>query len=1009
LLLLMLLSSTLCGLLAGGSDVAPMNLSVVLTVFGEGDFVTHSSYALRSAAVAVEQYQRTEGGCTAELLVIPVGTDTSWTYKKRELLLIALENFADASGDVFERVTRVRWEDVVSEHEGSPTAASIARAMNKGAELARGDVILFVAGHVLLERDAIAPLVSALDPRLLGKDSSLTLQLQQVDSQLQAEAELLEELLTLVYGQPGAEDPEDRREDEEEEQSGQEGSREEENGLGGSEEEEERSGSGEDIALTAEDHGNDGTEGDSGVTVGDDSGGEGESNGGEERPHMPQMWPVRMQVEQQGTGVACGLLSTPWGTVSDAGLALFMDKTPECKGKHKWSKKRLVSNDCSSLDPRKMQFLCTPEEEDEEGGEWSDVCRRRERLTYAATRHWQLLDEEQRGIEGRKWPTLLYEHTAFPFPRLEGEHLLDRRLQGDRQDITAGTGLLMAVPQNLFTALGGFDEAYLNSESSARYTCNFAALEFSLLANYVGWKTVLVPTSRGVAMESLEKEVVAATANEVTDGRLFGMRWRDVASGMVEEQFASRQPVAWDMECQAGETLGFTIEAVGIVASLEPLLPLTVIVSNKHQCMKDMKGMELQPHLLRTLDRLISKSPSATATHVLDSNIELVAVLHHDPGRFDNFKTRHNFETLLVVGRSMYETDTIPHDWLRGCSLEVDELWVPSAFNMETFSSAGVDEAKLFVVPEPVDVYTFDGSLYSNEGSEKITVFGDDSGDHFTFLTVMKWEERKAWRELFTAFVAEFSDELVRLLVRSSMEDDENWQQMTELMDELAAVHAGRQLPPIVVLEERVPFWRMASLYATADAFVLASHGEGWGLPLVQAMSMGLPTIGTNWSGNTEFMTADNSLLVDVEDLVEVDHLTGHRWAMPSHVSLRARLREAYELSPADRLVLAKRAREGAERFAGELVAQKVLERVLAFEANKDEVRARAQQRELELEAVKEEEKQRQAEEARAKREAREEERKASRSKMFGSWVKNAIEEVEKDGKTLYKVPIVDH
>jgi glycosyltransferase involved in cell wall biosynthesis len=35
------------------------------------------------------------------------------------------------------------------------------------------------------------------------------------------------------------------------------------------------------------------------------------------------------------------------------------------------------------------------------------------------------------------------------------------------------------------------------------------------------------------------------------------------------------------------------------------------------------------------------------------------------------------------------------------------------------------------------------------------------------------------------------------------------------------------------------------------DAVVLATHGEGWGLPLVEGMAMGLPVIATNWSGNT--------------------------------------------------------------------------------------------------------------------------------------------------------------
>jgi glycosyltransferase involved in cell wall biosynthesis len=42
-------------------------------------------------------------------------------------------------------------------------------------------------------------------------------------------------------------------------------------------------------------------------------------------------------------------------------------------------------------------------------------------------------------------------------------------------------------------------------------------------------------------------------------------------------------------------------------------------------------------------------------------------------------------------------------------------------------------------------------------------------------------------------------------------------------------------------------------MYKAADAFVLPSHGEGWGRPIMEAMSMGLPVIATNWSGQTAY------------------------------------------------------------------------------------------------------------------------------------------------------------
>jgi glycosyltransferase involved in cell wall biosynthesis len=54
----------------------------------------------------------------------------------------------------------------------------------------------------------------------------------------------------------------------------------------------------------------------------------------------------------------------------------------------------------------------------------------------------------------------------------------------------------------------------------------------------------------------------------------------------------------------------------------------------------------------------------------------------------------------------------------------------------------------------------------------------------------------------------------------------------------------------------------MIGLYKAASAYVLPTHGEGWGLPYMESMAMGLPTIATEWGGNLEFMSKDTGLLV---------------------------------------------------------------------------------------------------------------------------------------------------
>lgn len=54
------------------------------------------------------------------------------------------------------------------------------------------------------------------------------------------------------------------------------------------------------------------------------------------------------------------------------------------------------------------------------------------------------------------------------------------------------------------------------------------------------------------------------------------------------------------------------------------------------------------------------------------------------------------------IGRTMFETDRIAPDWVAACN-RMDEVWVPSQFNVDSFASSGVERSKLFVVPSAVD------------------------------------------------------------------------------------------------------------------------------------------------------------------------------------------------------------------------------------------------------------------------------------------------------------------
>jgi glycosyltransferase involved in cell wall biosynthesis len=107
--------------------------------------------------------------------------------------------------------------------------------------------------------------------------------------------------------------------------------------------------------------------------------------------------------------------------------------------------------------------------------------------------------------------------------------------------------------------------------------------------------------------------------------------------------------------------------------------------------------------------------------------------------------------------------------------------------------------------------------------------------------------------------------------------------------------------PDIILQDTNLPAHRMPNLYRAADCFVLPTRGEGWGRPYMEAMASGLPVIGANWSGNTAFMNAENSYLLDCKVIDvpepawrEAPTFRGHRWAEPDIDQLRAHMRQAF-------------------------------------------------------------------------------------------------------------------
>jgi len=282
------------------------------------------------------------------------------------------------------------------------------------------------------------------------------------------------------------------------------------------------------------------------------------------------------------------------------------------------------------------------------------------------------------------------------------------------------------------------------------------------------------------------------------------------------------------------------------------------------------------------------------------------------------------------IGRTMFETDSLPEEWVRGCNA-MDEIWVPSDFNMETFRNAGV-RSKLVKIPGGVDTWHFRDCLPPLEiPGARGTVF----------LSIFEWIYRKGWDVLLKAWARAFTanDDVCLVLRACPMNGADHEDSAKEIESIIKKFLRGQglrrnDLAPIIVLGDQIAENDLPRLYAAASAYVAPSRGEGWGRPQMEAMACGLPVIATRWSGNLEFMNDDNSLLLDAQGLVTIDEkceipfYRGQRWAEPSVKHLVHLLQQVVQ-APEEMEKLGARARQDMEaHWRWEDVTRKVWQRL---------------------------------------------------------------------------------
>jgi glycosyltransferase involved in cell wall biosynthesis len=270
----------------------------------------------------------------------------------------------------------------------------------------------------------------------------------------------------------------------------------------------------------------------------------------------------------------------------------------------------------------------------------------------------------------------------------------------------------------------------------------------------------------------------------------------------------------------------------------------------------------------------------------------------------------------IGVTAGIETTKMAPH-WVEKCSA-VDKIIVPSEHARYAFDNTSYD------VPHPQT-----GQVSRFQNSTPIEVVHYPVKDtvptpvelgleyDFNFLAVAQWGPRKNLDNTMKWFLSEFEKEEVGLVVKANHRKN-NVADRAACKERVSGIlkdYPNRKCK-IYLVHGNMTEEEMGGLYTHPNikAIVSTSHGEGFGLPLFEAVYNELPVIAPNWSGHIDFLHAPkkdkkgkvknrshftkidyNIAPIQKEAIWEGVLQPDSQWCFPKESSCRHALREVYK------------------------------------------------------------------------------------------------------------------
>jgi glycosyltransferase involved in cell wall biosynthesis len=278
-----------------------------------------------------------------------------------------------------------------------------------------------------------------------------------------------------------------------------------------------------------------------------------------------------------------------------------------------------------------------------------------------------------------------------------------------------------------------------------------------------------------------------------------------------------------------------------------------------------------------------------------------------------------------------WEVSLLPAGLAEALNANVDRVLAPSRFCEEVLRSSGVPPAKITYFPHGVDRSRFNPQVrpvdlrrMAQAGLYTRPDLTLDLGSLAVLLHLGSGILRKGTDLLIGAYFDEFTGRDPVLLVIKSSGGDTRASGWIE-----NALRTAEDPPRILYISDDTPPPLLPSYYTACDCLVHPCRGEGFGLPVLEAMACGRPAIVTNWSGPRDFCDEQNAYLLDYQ-LVGCQEFNipvppEAVWAAPDRNHLRELMRRVVT-APEEARAKGRRAAADAARWDWEHSAYRLLE-----------------------------------------------------------------------------------